>query len=131
MAFLKTPPVFLKLLHIHTLSAVLQAADNGARKINPWQGKRFYSCSSNDRGDEHMISACILIRTERGRFDEVVDRMKQFKETKNVMAVLGRYDVVVDIEIADYETLGSTVMKMGKIGGVVFTETLPEMKIRG
>lgn len=78
-----------------------------------------------------MISACILIRTERGRFDEVVERMKQFKETRNVMAVLGRYDVVVDIEVPDYDTLGTTVTKMGKIGGVVFTETLPEMKTVG
>ena len=76
-----------------------------------------------------MISACILIRTERGRFDEVVDRMKQFTETKNVIAVLGRYDVVVEIEVPDYDSLGKTVMKMGKMGGVVFTETLPEMKI--
>jgi uncharacterized protein with GYD domain len=78
-----------------------------------------------------MISACILIRTERGRFDEVVERMKQFSETKNVIAVLGRYDVVVDIEVPDYESLGKTVMKMGKMGGVVFTETLPEIKMEG
>jgi uncharacterized protein with GYD domain len=78
-----------------------------------------------------MISACILIRTERGRFDEVVDRMKQFTETKNVIAVLGRYDVVVEIEVPDYDSLGKTVMKMGKMGGVVFTETLPEMKVEG
>jgi uncharacterized protein with GYD domain len=76
-----------------------------------------------------MISACILIRTERGRFDEVVERMKQFTETKNVIAVLGRYDVVVEIQVPDYESLGKTVMKMGKMGGVVFTETLPEMKM--
>lgn len=78
-----------------------------------------------------MISACILIRTERGRFDEVVERMKQFTETKNVIAVLGRYDVVVEIQVPDYESLGKTVMKMGKMGGVVFTETLPEMKMEG
>jgi uncharacterized protein with GYD domain len=78
-----------------------------------------------------MIFACILIRTERGRFDEVVERMRQFKETRNVMAVLGRYDVVVDIEVPDYDSLGTTVMKMGRIGGVVFTETLPEMRITG
>ena len=78
-----------------------------------------------------MISACILIRTERGRFDEVVERMKQFSETKNVIAVLGRFDVVVEIEVPDYDSLGKTVMKMGKMGGVVFTETLPEMKAEG
>ncbi len=78
-----------------------------------------------------MIAACILIRTERGRFDEVMERMKQFKETRSVMAVLGRYDVVVDIEVSNYDSLGKTVMKMGKIGGVVFTETLPEIKTAG
>jgi len=78
-----------------------------------------------------MISACVLIRTERGRFDEVVGRMKQFKETKNVMAVLGRYDVAVDLEVPDYDSLGRIVMKMGNIGGVVFTETLPELKMAG
>ena len=78
-----------------------------------------------------MISACILIRAERGRFDEVVERMKQFSETKNVIAVLGRFDVVVEIEVPDYDSLGKTVMKMGKMGGVVFTETLPEMKTEG
>lgn len=54
-----------------------------------------------------MISACILIRTERGRFDEVVERMKQFSETKNVIAVLGRFDVVVEIEVPDYDSLGT------------------------
>jgi uncharacterized protein with GYD domain len=78
-----------------------------------------------------MISACVLIRTERGRFDEVVERMKQFKETRNVIAVLGRYDVVVDVEVPDYDSLGKTVMRMGNIGGVVFTETLPEMRMAG
>jgi len=78
-----------------------------------------------------MISACVLIRTERGRFDEVVERMKQFKEIRNVMAVLGRYDVVVDVEVPEYDSLGKTVMRMGNIGGVVFTETLPEMKMVG
>jgi uncharacterized protein with GYD domain len=57
--------------------------------------------------------------------------MKQFSETKNVIAVLGRYDVVVEIEVPDYDSLGKTVMKMGKMGGVVFTETLPEMRIEG
>ncbi len=75
-----------------------------------------------------MIGACVLIRTESGRFDEVVNRMKQFTEVRKVFAVLGRYDVVVDLETEGYENLGEVIMKMGKIGGVVFTETLAEVK---
>ncbi len=75
-----------------------------------------------------MIFACVLFRTERGRFDEVVDRIKQFKEAKYVFAVLGRYDVVADVEAISYENLGEAIIRMGKIGGVVFTETLVEVK---
>ena len=72
----------------------------------------------------NMISACILIRTMSGKFTEVVDAMKQFKGVKKVFAVLGRYDVVVDLEAEDYESLGETALRMGRIAGVVFTETL-------
>ena len=75
-----------------------------------------------------MISACVLFRTESGRFDEVVDRMKQFNEVKKIFAVLGRYDVVADLEAENYEGLGEAIIRMGKIGGVVFTETLAEVK---
>jgi len=75
-----------------------------------------------------LIMACVLFRTERGRFDRVVERINQFKEVKNVFAVLGRYDVVADVESESYERLGEVIIRMGKIGGIVFTETLMEVK---
>jgi uncharacterized protein with GYD domain len=78
-----------------------------------------------------MISACVLIRTERGKFEEVTERLKQFKEVKNAFAVLGRYDVVVDLEAPDFKALGSIVLRMGRIAGVVFTETLVEVQAKG
>jgi uncharacterized protein with GYD domain len=110
-------------------ACIIQSTQNACHRWQIAVGESgFIEPSAHDTDDGIMISACILIRTERGRFDEVVERMKQFKETRNVMAVLGRYDVVVDIEVPDYDTLGTTVTQMGKIGGVVFTETLPEMK---
>ena len=40
----------------------------------------------------------------------------------------GRYDVVVDLEASDLKALDATVLKMGKFAGVVFTETLVEIK---
>ena len=73
-----------------------------------------------------MISACVLIRAESGRFDEVVDEMKQFKGVRTVFPVLGRYDVVVDLEVEDYYKLSETAMRMSRMAGVVFTETLIE-----
>lgn len=75
-----------------------------------------------------MISACVLIRSRRGEFDEVVERIKQLKGVKRVFPVLGRYDVVVDFEAPNSLTLGSTVLKMGRMAGVVFTETLVEVQ---
>jgi len=75
-----------------------------------------------------LLSACVLIRTERGRFEDVVRLMSQLKGVKRAFPVLGRYDVVVDLETSSYEELGSTVLRMGKMSGVVFTETLVEVQ---
>jgi len=47
---------------------------------------------------------------------------------KRVFSVLGRYDVVVDLEASDIAELSSIVLRMGKFAGVVFTETLVEVQ---
>ncbi len=78
-----------------------------------------------------MILACVLIRSEKGKFKEVVERIRQFKEAKNVFPVLGRFDVVADLEVPDFQTLGNVILKMGRLGGVVFTETLIELQRKG
>jgi len=75
-----------------------------------------------------LLSACVLIRTERGRFEEVVKSIGQLKGVRRVFPVLGRYDVVADLEASDLREMGSTVLRMGKISGVVFTETLLEIQ---
>ena len=75
-----------------------------------------------------MVSACVLIRSKRGEFEEVVERIKKFKVVKRIFPVLGRFDVVVDVEAPDQVTLGDMVLKMGRMAGVVFTETLVEIQ---
>lgn len=77
-----------------------------------------------------MISACVLIRTEHGKFDEVTKRLRQFKEIKDIFPVHGRFDVVADVEAPDFESLGSAVLKLNRMAGVVFTETAIEIKTR-
>ncbi len=76
-----------------------------------------------------MISACILVRSEKGRFDDVVAALKQIREAKRVFPVLGRFDAVIDLEVPDYKALGTAVMKMAKMAGVVFTESLVEVQL--
>ncbi len=75
-----------------------------------------------------MVSACVLIRTEHGRFEDVVKAISQIKGVKKVFPVLGRYDVVADVEATDMGELGSIVLRMGRMSGVVFTETLVEVE---
>lgn len=75
-----------------------------------------------------MLSACVLIRTTHGRFEDVVEFLAQLNTVKRIFPTLGRYDVVVDLEASNLEALNATVLKMGKFAGVVFTETLVEIK---
>ena len=76
-----------------------------------------------------MVAACILIRTERGRFDEVTDRIKQISDIKRAFPVFGRYDVVAELESKNHQRLDEVIMRLSRIGGVVFTETLVQLEM--
>lgn len=75
-----------------------------------------------------MLSACVLVRTVHGRFEDAVECLRQFRGVQRVFPTLGRFDVVVDLEAANLAELNATVMKMGNLAGVVFTETLVEIQ---
>ncbi|RLF12971.1 MAG: Lrp/AsnC family transcriptional regulator [Thermoprotei archaeon] len=75
-----------------------------------------------------MINACVLVRTESGKSDDVAAKIKQIKEAKLVFPTFGRYDVVVDLEVEDYRALGQIVQRISRLSGVVFTETLLELQ---
>ncbi len=75
-----------------------------------------------------MVSACILIRAERGKFEDVARNLRQIPEVVRVFAVLGRFDIVADVEAPDSKQLARTVMKANRMAGIVFTETLPEVE---
>jgi uncharacterized protein with GYD domain len=75
-----------------------------------------------------LLSACVLIRTVHGRFEDVVSSFSHWKAVKRVFPTLGRYDVVVDLEASDLKEIDATVLRMGNFAGVVFTETLVEIQ---
>ena len=77
-----------------------------------------------------MLSACVLIRTTHGRFEDVVEFLGQLKGVKRIFPTLGRYDVVVDLVASNLQALDAAVLRMGKFAGVVFTEPLVEIKSR-
>lgn len=55
--------------------------------------------------------------------------LKQIPEVKKAFAVLGRYDIVADIEATDSKRLAHAILKTNRLAGVVFTETLPEVEV--
>ncbi|MDA4128113.1 MAG: Lrp/AsnC ligand binding domain-containing protein [Thaumarchaeota archaeon] len=75
-----------------------------------------------------MLSACVLIRTEKGKFDDVAKNLKQIHEVKDVFTALGRFDIVADLEAEDGKQLARAVLNANRLAGVVFTETLPEVE---
>jgi DNA-binding Lrp family transcriptional regulator len=78
-----------------------------------------------------LLSACVLIRTTHGRFEDVVEFLGKLEGVKRIFPTLGRYDVVVDLKASNLKALDAAVLKMGKFAGVVFTETLVEIEGRG
>jgi uncharacterized protein with GYD domain len=70
----------------------------------------------------------VLIRTSQGKFDEAVKALRQVKGVQRVFPVLGRYDVVADVEVKDPSDLGPTILRLGRLAGIVFTETLAEIR---
>ena len=78
-----------------------------------------------------MLYACVLIRTSHGRFEDVVEFLSKIKGVERIFPTLGRYDVVIDLQAPDLKALDESVLRMGKFAGVVFTETLVEIRSRG
>jgi uncharacterized protein with GYD domain len=70
----------------------------------------------------------MLVRTSSGKFEDVVKMIRQIEGVQRVFPVLGRYDAVVDLEDADPSRLGAKVLRIGRMAGVVFTETLMEIQ---
>ena len=75
-----------------------------------------------------MVDACMLIRTEKGKFIDVVEKIKGIKVVKDAYPVLGRYDAVVYMSAPDVKELGMNVMKVSNMAGIVFSETLIEVE---
>jgi len=76
-----------------------------------------------------LVSACVLIYCEAGKFSEVLDGIKRVEGVKIAFSVLGRCDIIAWIETEDMKALGSTVSKIATTPGVIGTESLVEALI--
>ncbi len=72
-----------------------------------------------------MISAIVLINTERSRVNAVADALGDIAGISEVYSVAGAYDLVAIIRVADNDALARVVTEhMLKVSGITKTETL-------
>jgi len=75
------------------------------------------------------MKACILIKTEAGKHRAVAEKVSKIKNVKTSFSVLGRTDVVANVEVADLKRLSNLALEIGAVTGVVATETLIGLEV--
>lgn len=72
-----------------------------------------------------MITAIVLIGTERARAHEVADALLGIEGVAEVYSVAGEYDLVAMVRVRRYEQMADVVpQKIGAVPGIVRTQTL-------
>jgi len=72
-----------------------------------------------------MVSAIVLINTERGRINEVADKLVLIKGITEVYSVAGEYDLVAIVRVSDNQAMADTVTRqMAEVHGISATKTM-------
>ena len=77
-----------------------------------------------------MVSAVVLLNTERGKINEVAEKLANMEGISEVHSVAGRYDLVAVLRVADNDSLAELVTnKMLLIHGISNSETLIAFRV--
>ena len=72
-----------------------------------------------------MVTGLVLVRLMAGKEKQALASIKSTKGVAHVTAVFGRWDLVLDIETDDLNTMSNVVVRdIRAIGGVLSTESL-------
>ena len=72
-----------------------------------------------------MITAIVLMQTERGRTQQAAEALLDIHEVSEVYSVTGEYDLVAIVRVRRYEQMAEVVpQKMADVPGITRTETL-------
>jgi DNA-binding Lrp family transcriptional regulator len=72
-----------------------------------------------------MVTGLVLVRLMAGKEKTALGSIKQTKGVAHVTAVFGRWDLVLDIETDDLNTMSNVVVRdIRAIPGVLSTESL-------
>jgi len=72
------------------------------------------------------IRAYILINTQIGKTQKVVEKLKTIPEIKKLDVIMGPYDIIVEIEVPTYEDISKLLLdKIQNIPAINHTMTCP------
>ena len=75
------------------------------------------------------MKACLLIRTEPGKHNDVAQAVSGMEGVKLAFPVLGRTDVAVNVEVADLKALTELTLKLREVEGIAASETLIGLEV--
>ena len=75
------------------------------------------------------MKACLLIRTKPGIHNDLAEAVAEMMGVKLAFPVLGRTDVVANVEVDDLEALTALVLNLRDVEGVAATETLIGLEV--
>ena len=72
-----------------------------------------------------MVTAIVLIRTERMKLQETAEALLEVPEVKEVYSVAGQYDLVAIVRVRHYDEMSEVVPgKLARLSGIARTTTL-------
>ncbi len=78
-----------------------------------------------------MVSGLVFVRLLSGHEEAVMEALRQISGVQGVIAVFGRWDLVVNVQAEDIDELASLVInKIRAIPGTTATETLIAVKLK-
>lgn len=75
------------------------------------------------------MKACLLIRTKPGKHNDVAESVSGLEGVKLSFPVLGRTDVVANVEVADLRELTGLTLKLREVDGLAASETLIGLEV--
>jgi DNA-binding Lrp family transcriptional regulator len=72
-----------------------------------------------------LVTAVVLIQTERGRSTETAEALLQIDAVKEVYSVAGEYDLVAIVRVHQYDEMAQIVPeRLARVPGISRTTTL-------
>ncbi|MEZ0344116.1 MAG: Lrp/AsnC ligand binding domain-containing protein [Caldimicrobium sp.] len=72
------------------------------------------------------IRAYVLINTQIGQTQKVVEELKKIPEVKRMDVIMGPYDIIVEVEVPHYEDISKLLLeKFQNIPAINHTMTCP------